>query len=349
MRTLFITRKYPPIIGGMENLSYGLTADFPEPRTIVSLGRKQTHLLWFLPYAIVRAALSAPFYDVIHLGDPLLCVVGLVPRLVFKRKVAMTVHGLDLTYPHWLYQTYLKLFLRADVFIAISASTRRIAMARGLAPLEVITIGVPARYLELSRPSSSDAELEERRQGRTVLITLGRLVKRKGVNWFVRNVLPKLPNVLYVGVGVGVDHDEIVQSAAETGTTDRVWLAGNVSDERLLNLLGKSDVFVMPNIEVPGDVEGFGIVAIEASASGLPVLASRLEGIPDAIADGKNGELVASGDAAAWLAAVQALTTDSNERERRGERGRAYTAQTYAWPRVIAQYAALFADLLREA
>jgi len=81
-----------------ESLSYGLTSGFPEPKTTIALGRSQAHLIWFLPYVIVRVAFSASRYDVIHLGDAMLSVAGLVPRAFLKRKVAVSVHGLDLTF-----------------------------------------------------------------------------------------------------------------------------------------------------------------------------------------------------------------------------------------------------------
>src|SRR3954464_9645145 len=151
MRVLFVTRKYPPRLGGMESLSFGLTTGYPEPKTIIALGRSQKHLVWFLPYVFARVALTAHRYDVIHLGDAVLSPVGLLPRLLFKRQVAVSVHGLDLTFPHPLYQAYLKLFLRARVFIANSESTRRLAEGRGLAPVRTITIGVPERYFGIAR------------------------------------------------------------------------------------------------------------------------------------------------------------------------------------------------------
>ncbi|HEY3235568.1 MAG TPA: glycosyltransferase family 4 protein [Polyangiaceae bacterium] len=345
MRVLFVTRKYPPRIGGMESLSYSLLTGFPEPKTTITLRRSQKHLIWFLPYAFWRVALTAHCYDVIHLGDAMLSAAGFLPRL-FGKRVAVSVHGLDMTFAPRLYQLYLKLFLRADVIIANSASTQRIAEARGFERVCAISIGVPERYFGVSRTANRDAELEQKRAGRVVLLTVGRLVRRKGAAWFVRNVLPKLPKVLYVVVGVGPEHDEILRAAAETGTADRVWLSGSVSDARLLDILGTSDVFVMPNIAVPGNVEGFGIVAIEASASGLPVVASRLEGIPDAVADGENGTLVPPENAAAFEAALRDLVADATERRKRGERGRAYTEKNYSWPRIIEQYRALFAGLM---
>jgi glycosyltransferase involved in cell wall biosynthesis len=345
MRVLFVTRKYPPRVGGMESLSYGLTTGYPEPKAIIALRRSQKNLIWFLPYSFVRVALTAHRYDVIHLGDAVLSPLGLLPRLLYRRRVAVSVHGLDLTFPNPLYQAYLKLFLRAAVFIANSESTRRLAEARGLSPVRTITIGVPEHYFAVPRGGRSDAELEQRRAGRVVLLTVGRLVRRKGVAWFVRHVLPKLSGVLYLVVGVGPEHDEIVRAASEAGTTYKLWLVGKVSDQRLLDLMSQSDVFVMPNIEVPGDVEGFGIVAIEAAAAGLPVVAARLEGIPDAIADGQNGTLVRSGDAAAFTTALERLLENPAARSEQSERGRAYTQQQNAWPRIVARYVELFREL----
>ena len=344
MRVLFVTRKYPPRVGGMESLSYGLLSGFPEPKTTLTWGGSQAHLVWYLPYVVLRVAFTAHRYDVIHLGDAMLCAAGLLPR-VFGKKVAISVHGLDLTFRPRIYQAYLKLFLEADVFIANSESTRRLAEARGLNHVRAISIGVPERYFAVSRASHRDAELEQRRAGRVALITVGRLVPRKGAAWFVRHVLPRLTDALYVVVGVGAHRDEIERAAAETGMSNNVWLVGSVSDARLLELLGSSDVFVMPNIVVPGNVEGFGIVAIEASASGLPIVASRLEGIPDAVIDGENGKLAPPEDASAFVSALAELIASPELRRSRGEKGRAYTEQHYSWPRIIDRYRALFEQL----
>jgi len=345
MRVLFVTRKYPPRVGGMESLSHGLLTGFPQPKTTITWGGSQAHLVWFLPYVFLRVAFTAHRYDVIHLGDAMLSAAGFLPRL-FGKKVAISVHGLDLTFRPRLYQAYLKLFLNADAIIANSGSTQKLAEARGLRSVTTISIGVPERYFRVSRATHRDPELEQRRQGRVALVTVGRLVPRKGAAWFVRHVLPRLPNVLYVVVGVGAHREEIARAAADTGMSDNVWLVGSVSDARLLDLLGSSDVFVMPNIVVPGNVEGFGIVAIEASASGLPVVAARLQGIPDAVVDGENGRLVTPEDAVAFVDALSDLVTSADLRSRLGERGRAFTEQRYSWPRIVAQYAALFTELM---
>jgi phosphatidylinositol alpha-1,6-mannosyltransferase len=348
MNVLFVTRKYPPMVGGMEALSYFLTTGFPAPKTIVALCRRQTHLFWFLPYALLRVALTSQRYDVVHLGDPLLGVVGLVPRFLAKRPVFVTVHGLDMTYESRLYQWYFRRFVRGSAYVAISKSTREIAVEHGLSPVEVVPVGVPDRFFALVRDANADAELVEKRDGRVVLLTVGRLVKRKGVAWFIRNVLPRLEKVLYVVVGEGEDREDIERAIAETNAAPDVLLLGKVSEERLTNLLRSSDIFVMPNIVVPGDVEGFGIVALEAAASGLCVVAPRLQGIKDAILDGENGVLVEPEDRAAFANALAPLVSDAAARKRLGDRARAVTQREYAWPKVVARYEELFRASLAE-
>ena len=208
LKVLFLTRKYPPMIGGLETLSYNLTTGYAGPKTIVALGRLQRHLIWFLPYVSLRVLLTGYRYDLVHVGDPMLAVAGRIAQLLWRRKVIVCVHGLDLVYGHRLYQWYLRHFLRADTFVAISAATRRLAEERGLDPVTVITIGVAGEFFDIERRADADPEVAAARQGRTVLITTGRLIPRKGVAWFVSNVLPRLDHVLYVVVGGGRDGEQ---------------------------------------------------------------------------------------------------------------------------------------------
>ncbi|HET9957051.1 MAG TPA: glycosyltransferase family 4 protein [Polyangiaceae bacterium] len=346
MRVLFVTRKYPPMVGGMEAQSYQLTSRFPAPKRIISLGRSQKHLVWFLPYVLVRAWLEADTYDVLHLGDGLLAAVGLAPRYLAGKRVVVTVHGLDLTFRSRLYQTYLKLCLRPHQALPVSESTRRIAKERGLCAPYSIPVGVTEPFFDIPRDPGADAELNAQRAGRTILLTIGRLVPRKGVAWFIRNVLPKLSGVLYVVVGDGPDASAVREAIRSSGTEQSVLLLGRISAERLRSVISAADIFVMPNISVPGDVEGFGIVAIEAAASGLPVVASRLEGIPDAIIDGKNGDLVNPGEPDAFVAALTPLLQQPRLRAQRGDAARQFTRETYAWPRVVERYVQALSEQL---
>ena len=346
LRVLFVTRKYPPMVGGLETLSYHLTTGFPEPKQIVALGGLQRHLLWFLPYATARVLLTGWRYDLIHVGDPMLAVVGAVARAVWRRKVVVGVHGLDLVYGHRLYQWYLRTFLTADTYVAISEATRRIAESRGLRPLEVVTIGVSEEFFSIKRDPSAHATVAAARRGRPVLITSGRLIARKGVAWFIANVLPHL-DALYVVVGNGRDREKIREVARDAGVADRTLMFTDADQSELYSLLSAADIFVMPNIPIANDVEGFGIVAIEAAASGLPVVAARLEGIPDAVVDGETGILVEPKNVQAFADAIGNLARDEAYRAEFGERARRCVQARNDWGAVIDRYGALFARLVQ--
>jgi phosphatidylinositol alpha-1,6-mannosyltransferase len=126
-------------------------------------------------------------------------------------------------------------------------------------------------------------------------------------------------------------------------------LLGKIGEGRLGDLLRSADVFVMPNIVVPNDVEGFGIVALEAAASGLPVVAANLQGIKDAILHGENGMLVEPENAAAFVEAVAALAMDGDARRALGEQARRVTEREYSWPKIVERYEAHFREALSEA
>jgi glycosyltransferase involved in cell wall biosynthesis len=343
-RVLFLTRKYPPMIGGLETLSYNLTTGYHGPKTIVPLGRLQRHLVWFLPYVSLRVLLTGHAYDVIHVGDPMLTLAGRIGRAIWRKPVVMCVHGLDLVYGSKLYQAYLKAFMYADTYVAISAATRQLAESKGLYPVTIITIGVAREFFGIQRRADADAEVAAARKDRVVLMTTGRLIPRKGVAWFVTNVLPRL-DVLYVVVGGGRDEERIRQAAAAAGVTDKLLLIWQPEQKRLYDIFASADVFVMPNIPIPNDVEGFGIVGIEAAAAGLPVVASRLEGIPDAVADGQSGILVEPENADAYVAAIERLKADPAARVAFGEKARSYVRARNDWREVVGAYTRLFRDL----
>jgi glycosyltransferase involved in cell wall biosynthesis len=341
---LFLTRKYPPRKGGLETHSYHLTTGYEGPKTIVALGRLQRHLIWFLPYVSARVLVTGHRYDLVCLNDPMLAFAGMLAKRLWGRKVVVCLHGLDLLYPNRSYQTYLRAFLTADAYVANSKATRRIAEERGLSPVSVITIGVSKEFFKLERRHDADEEVAAARKGRLVLLTTGRLIPRKGAAWFVSNVLPHL-DVLYVVVGGGRDYERIKQAAIDANVSDRLLLIWEPDDERLQRIFSAADVFVMPNIPIPNDVEGFGIVSLEAAAAGLPVVASRLEGIPDAVADGESGILVEPLNVDAYVATIERLRADPVARVEFGERARRYVRARNDWDEIVSRYTKLFKEL----
>jgi phosphatidylinositol alpha-1,6-mannosyltransferase len=178
-------------------------------------------------------------------------------------------------------------------------------------------------------------------QNKKVILTSGRLAKRKGVAWFIRNVLPRLDNnVIYVVAGNGPDRENILQAIQETHLENRVKMLGYIEDSVRDMLFYTCDIFVQPNIPVTGDMEGFGISVIEAAYCGIPVIAANLEGLKDAIKHNQNGFLVETKNAEAYLSQINPLLNDDSYRKQFGQKARQFVMDNFSWSNISKQYIA---------
>ena len=169
---------------------------------------------------------------------------------------------------------------------------------------------------------------------------------RKGVAWFVANVMPLLPDdVLYLVAGEGPDRPRVLEAIQQYKLGDRVELLGAISDEDLETLYHGADLFIMPNVPVANDMEGFGLVMLEAGLCGLPTIASRLEGIADVIAEGENGHLVPSGDAEAFRDAIMRYYSDDEALARARSLTREVTSSRFGWDAVVDRYVSMLQNL----
>ncbi len=347
MKILFISRAYPPVTGGIENQNYELSVwlkRFAITDTLANRYGKKA-LPFFLPYVTLRTLFIAHRYDVILLGDGVLAIVGYIIKILYPKKpVVAILHGLDILYENTLYQSlWVKHLIPAlDGLITVSGETRATALEKNIPQEKIVVInnGVDTEALEGSYARNDLATvLGVDITDKQVLLTAGRLAKRKGAAWFIREVLPNLPkNVLYVLAGSGPEEENIKQVIQETKTQDQVRLLGRVTDTTRNLLLNTADIFIQPNIRVPGDMEGFGIAVIEATACGRPVVASDLEGLSDAICHNENGILVEPENAEAFQKAILLLIENESGRRALGERARQYTRTTYHWNIVARLY-----------
>jgi phosphatidylinositol alpha-1,6-mannosyltransferase len=345
-KILFISHTFPPITGGVENQNYELSVWLGKISNLTLLANRKRWLIpFFLPYATLRAVFSARKYDTILLGSGLLGIVGWSVKKLTRKPVIAVLHGLDLTWQNSLYQKlWVKNFIPSlDKLICVGNETVRVAKEKGLAENKIIFIpnGVDT---EKNLGSYSRADLEKvlglGLENKKVILTSGRLAKRKGVAWFIQNTLPKLPeNILYVVAGDGPDKETILEAIRETNAENRVKMLGYVPDETRNILLNTADLFIQPNIKIEGDMEGFGLSVIEASACRLPVIASRLEGLQDAIIDGQNGFLVASGGAEGFVDKIAQMLNNEAFRKEFGEKARQFTIEHYSWEIIAKKYA----------
>lgn len=274
---------------------------------------------------------------------------------------AAIVHGRDVTMDLAPYQTLVPhIFDALDAVLPVSRATGDACIARGLHSDKVYVIpnGVSVGRFGTT-PSKKDvrAELLHRfGNGRPVpdrgllLCSVGRQVKRKGFAWFIENVLPLLPeDVHYWLAGDGPEADEIAAAARAGNARDRVKLLGRVSEEDLQLLYRGADLFVMPNIPVPGDMEGFGVVMLEAGVCGLPTIASSLEGITDVIEEGENGHLVSSGNAWEFSEAVMRYYHEHDALEAARSRAARYVERHFSWHAVAQKYVDIMESVIEPA
>ncbi|MEU6345098.1 glycosyltransferase family 4 protein [Streptomyces sp. NPDC046977] len=171
---------------------------------------------------------------------------------------------------------------------------------------------------------------------RPVVVCVSRLVPRKGQDTLIL-ALPRIlavqPDTVLLVVGGGPYANELKRLAAETGVTDSVVFTGAVPWEELPAHFGAGDVFAMPCRTRRGglDVEGLGIVYLEASATGLPVVAGDSGGAPDAVLDGETGWVVRGGVPEDAADRILALLGDAELRQRMGERGRKWVEDAWRW------------------
>ncbi|MGH7658848.1 MAG: glycosyltransferase family 4 protein, partial [Gemmatimonadales bacterium] len=243
------------------------------------------------------------------------------------------------------------LFGGASVVVANSGFTG--SLTRSV--LDAIGLGdrIPVRAVPLGtdplmfRPGIDTDLVRERfglRSDRRWLLTVARLTRHKGIDTGIAalaRLAGEYPALSYAVAGTGERREELETRARACGLADRVRFLGAVSDEDLPALYNTADIYLGVSRESDGMVEGFGISLVEASASGLPVIAGRSGGISDAVRENETGLLVDPDDPAAVAAAVSRLLDDTELGRTLGAGGRLAVEQFYNWDRVAGELAGI--------
>jgi glycosyltransferase involved in cell wall biosynthesis len=384
MEILFISHKYPPTIGGMEKQCFELIQHAEtqnKVHKVVHFSEEESKISFFLKLRrrVKKILSDNPSIEVIHLNDGLMGLFSLWLKSYTDIPVVLTFHGLDLVFPNGFYQRKIReKFTNYDGIICVSTATAQEAIKRGFSPEKVFVVanGVDKELANFtSKPKETLHFLHEEfnidASDKKIITTLGRPVKRKGFSWFLKNVVPELPDnvcVLMIGplsgpkkkslwsllvpkalkdkiellTGGVNDEAEIRELLRNSNLQGRVIQTGKLPFNRLLSLLSLSDLFVMPNVKMTGDAEGFGLVALEASLCQTVVLASNLEGIPEAIQDGKNGYLLPSEDADVWKNTIIEKLADSEKIVVEGKAFQEFTLAHYGWGKMATEYLEVF-------
>ena len=333
-KVLLVTRNFPPLTGGMERLmqkaaegvsSYatltivgptGCKAFAPPNSTVFEVPFGLFPFVTLGSLAAIRACLQTRF-DLVIGGSGLAAPCLRLLKAVFKVRTAIFVHGLDIVVDNGVYQKVFVPTLRnADLVIANSQNTRTLAIGKGVQADKVAVIN-PGTALPdpVTGPDRAAFCLRHGIPDRKIILFTGRITRRKGLSQFIARSMPDIisaqPTAILLIVGDNPDQslnrlgeaNEVIKAVADTGMGESVRFLGKVNDEELLCAYAAADVQVLPLIDVPGDVEGFGMVAIEAAALGTPTVAFDLGGVPDAVST-DNGALVPAGEYSVFAEAV---------------------------------------------
>jgi len=280
-------------------------------------------------------------------------VSGLLLRLL-RIPYAVYCHGtIELQHFSWIKETLrTKVLLNADCLIANCEYTKNFLIQNGASPERVVII-LPK--VDLPRYDVHvDVEAFKEKgglAGKRVILTVGRLVPRKGHEQIIRalpQVLTKHPDAVYVIVSEGPCREKLENCARERGVAEQVIFMGRQDP---LPYYHACDVFAMPSrdLEKEGDIEGFGIVFLEANACKKPVIAGKSGGMPEAVLHEETGLLVDPEDVAELANAINRLLGDAELAKRLGTAGYERVKGQFAPSRYAEEFRARALPLLRRA
>ncbi|WP_119729666.1 glycosyltransferase family 4 protein [Thermomonospora amylolytica] len=372
-KTLVVTNDFPPRPGGIQAFVHNLAVRRPPGSVVVyapawkgdaafdaaqpfPVVRHPTSLMLPEPSVLRRAGQIARSEGcdsvVFGAAAPLGLLAPALRRHGVRRFVGIT-HGHE---AGWAALPVARRVLRrigdgVDVLTYLGEYTRS-RMAAALSPQAVARMARLAPGVdEKTFFRGCGGEEIRRRYGlgdRPVAVCVSRLVPRKGQDALIHawpTVLRRVPDAALLLVGGGPYRPALERLAAERGVVDSVFLTGSVPWEELPAHYDAGDVFAMPcRTRRRGlDVEGLGIVYLEASATGLPVVAGNSGGAPDAVLDGETGLVVDGRSVRAVAEAVAGLLADPGRARAMGDRGRAWVERDWRWDVQAARLDALLA------
>ncbi|HET9174532.1 MAG TPA: glycosyltransferase family 4 protein [Candidatus Saccharimonadales bacterium] len=344
----------------MEKFAYELSTSLQAHDTvkIIKWGGANKYLPLILPLFFIKACflLLKGDIDILHMQDGVIAPLGYLLSRMFRKPFIVIIHGLDITYSNYFYQRIIPYCLsKANKIVCISGGAASEVIKKNIPESHIVTI--PLGIYDHKILSESAIKKWRKSHGITkdcvTLLTVGRLVKRKGVAWFIENVMPNLirtyPNLRYIIIGTGPEKLNIINIVNELKLNEHVHLLGKISDDELAKAYASSTIFVQPNIHVPNDMEGFGLVLLEAAVNSLPVVAANIEGISDAVHQQRNGILVPAGDSEAFLIELKNLISNPGQTKKFSKLARKYTLQNFNWHAISNQYHDLYSQLLNSA
>jgi phosphatidylinositol alpha-1,6-mannosyltransferase len=363
-RLLVVTNDFPPRQGGIQSFVHGVASRLDPDQVVVLSSRWKGWEDWDAtqPYPVVRPATSTLLptppvrREAVRLFREHGCTdvwfgaaapLGLLAsslRAAGAQRIVATTHGHE---AGWAVLPGARRVLRriagqVDVMTYLGEWTRRRltgAVGRHADRLQRLVPAVDAAHFS-PRPHDDRVRRELGLLGRPVVVCVSRLMPRKGQDTLARawpGVQQRVPEAALLLVGGGPARPRIERLARDGGVAADVILAGSVPHDDLPDWYAAGDVFAMPCRERLGglDVEGLGMVFLEAAACGLPVIAGRSGGSPDAVIPGQTGLLVDGSSVPELTDTVAELLLDRDRAAQLGRGGQEWVQRDWTWERTV--------------
>ena len=354
---LVITRTFPPELGGMQNLMWGLTRSLSKLNLIKVFADYHENHEEFdksVSFSIERVSgmklirkyrKSYMINDYLEQNNNVECIIAdhwkSLELIKTKKKKICLIHSKEINHPKGssLNKKVLSVLNNVDHIVANSSYTKNLAIDLGVEEKKIVIINpgidpvseVPKKYLD---------EAEDILKGKkNRLITVSRFDKRKNhekVIMAIRNLKEIYPDIIYTCIGYGDEEEKLKKLVIELKLEDQVTFLKDVPSDLKNALVAKSDIFVMPSIIYKKSVEGFGIAYVEAAQYGVPSVGGKDGGASDAIIHEKTG-LICDGNKLEDIYSSIDNLFKNNKYLEYGKEAK-INAENFLWDRIIENY-----------
>ncbi|MFA5188356.1 MAG: glycosyltransferase family 4 protein [Patescibacteria group bacterium] len=357
-KSLLITIDFPPQIGGVANYLANLSKNFP-PGNLLVLANNHEQSQHFdnkQPYKIIRAQLLSKYFwprwlKTYLAAKPIIkkskieqiVISHILPMgyiaLMLKLPYIVILHGYDIMNAQkssWKKYWAVKILTQAKHIIVNSHNTENQVLNLGIKQNK-ITIVYPCPNLQLEQFNEHEMQIIKNEldlHHKKILLSVGRLVPRKGFDKVIE-ALPELtkqiPNLIYIIVGNGPDRERLEKLAEDLKVRGNLIIAEDIPNSNLPAFYSLANIFIMPARQIGEDIEGFGIVYLEANLFGKPVIAGKSGGAEDAVIDNQTGILVNPESVQEINQAILKLFNDPELANKLGVQGRQRVLSEFNW------------------
>jgi len=350
MKTLLFTLEYPPFRGGVANYYENLTKHWPDQPLLVLhnndhllISDKLPILKWLPAITALWRAVKKEKIDYVLVGHilPLGTATWLLSKIL-NLKYSVFIHGTDLNMAverprrRWLAK---RILLSSENIICNSSYAARLCESFIGANEKIKTVNPGIEPRAKNRPElETQLKNKYHLEHKIILLTVGRLVTRKGVDKVLESmpvILQHVPNLIYIIIGAGPELETLKLQINDYLLNKSAIIITDATDEERNSWYDLCDIFIVAGRQIGSDVEGFGIVYLEAGLHGKPVIAGDSGGVHDAVEDNLNGLLIDATDTAAIARVVSGLAQDESLRHQLGEQGRERAINRFDWAKQV--------------